>query len=411
MGPREEVIRRQFGQFYEKNSQNITYPSHLESREFGFLLFKEGYMVRHKSFRDYLALRDFIRMSSPSDVYYSTAYYQRPEDEMEKKGWIGADLCFDIDADHLETPCKQSHDSWKCVQCGTAGFGNPPDSCPACHAKRFEANNWFCKECLNASKLETLKLLAVLREDFGFQTSDLDVCFSGHRGFHVHVENRRVIGLDQSARKEIVDYVMGTGIDLKYYGFPQDEAVRGNIRTRFDPGEPGWRGRAAKYVLDLMANLKRENLKGQGFPENTINIILNHKDEIAKELIEKTDLRTYKRLNIRLWKKIVSLALRTRGIKIDTVVTVDIHRLIRLPYTLHRKTGFMVVVVPIDKLFDFDPFADAVAFREGTMKLHISAAQKFEVAGNEYGPYKDEKVELPMAAAMFLLCKGLAEPL
>ncbi|HJX23522.1 MAG TPA: DNA primase small subunit PriS [Candidatus Bathyarchaeia archaeon] len=411
MGKREEVIRRQFSQFYEKNNHKITYPSHLESREFGFLLFKEGYMVRHKSFRDYLALRDFIRATSPSDVYYSTAYYKRPEYEMEKKGWMGADLCFDIDADHLETPCKQSHDSWKCVQCGTAGFGNPPEICPACHAKRFEANNWFCKDCLKASKLETLRLLAVLREDFGFQTSDLDVCFSGHRGFHVHVEDKRVIGLDQSARKEIVDYVMGTGIDLKYYGFPQKEAIRGNIRTRFDSDEPGWRGRAARNVHDFLLNLKKEDLKRQGFTASMENVLLNNKEEIANELTEKAELKTYKGLNIRGWERIVYLALKTSGIEIDTVVTVDIHRLIRLPYTLHRKTGFMVVVVPIDRLFDFDPFADAIAFKEGTMKLHVSASQKFEVASYEYGPYKDEDVELPMASAMFLLCKGLAEPL
>jgi DNA primase small subunit len=367
-------------------------------------------MVRHKSFRDYLALRDFIQGTTPSDVYYSTAYYQRPEYEMEKKGWRGADLCFDIDADHLRTPCKQSHDSWKCVQCGTAGFGNPPESCPACYAKRFETNNWFCKDCLKASKQETLKLLAVLQEDFGFQTSDLDVCFSGHRGFHVHIEDKRVIGLDQSARKEIVDYVMSTGIDLKYYGFPRN-SESGNIKTRFDFNEPGWRGRAARNIHDFLLNLKEEDLKGQGFDVSMENVLLNNKEEIANVLAKKAKLKTYKGLNIRGWERIVYLALKTRGIEIDTVVTVDIHRLIRLPYTLHRKTGFMVVVIPVDELSDFDPFADAIAFKEGIMKLHVSASQKFEVAGYEYGPYKDEDVELPTASAMFLLCKGLAEPL
>jgi len=29
---------------------------------------------------------------------------------MENKGWIGADLIFDIDADHIETRCKTEHD-------------------------------------------------------------------------------------------------------------------------------------------------------------------------------------------------------------------------------------------------------------------------------------------------------------
>ena len=37
----------------------------------------------------------------------------------------------------------------------------------------------------------------------------MHVFFSGHRGYHVHIENEAVRSLDAMARKEIVDYVTG----------------------------------------------------------------------------------------------------------------------------------------------------------------------------------------------------------
>ena len=35
-------------------------------------------------------------------MYYSSAYYRRPEEKvMLEKQWMGAELIFDLDADHL----------------------------------------------------------------------------------------------------------------------------------------------------------------------------------------------------------------------------------------------------------------------------------------------------------------------
>jgi DNA primase small subunit len=40
------------------------------------------------------------------------------------------------------------------------------------------------------------------------------VFFSGHRGYHVQIENEVVKTLDAMARKEIVDYVSGLGLAI-----------------------------------------------------------------------------------------------------------------------------------------------------------------------------------------------------
>ena len=54
----------------------------------------------------------------------------------------------------------------------------------------------------------------MLENDFGFSSGELHVFFSGHRGYHVHVENEAVRSLDAMARKEIVDYVTGLGLTI-----------------------------------------------------------------------------------------------------------------------------------------------------------------------------------------------------
>src|SRR6058998_815974 len=80
----------------------------MEQREYGFLMFKEKFMVRHRGFKTAESLLTATRDLAPKHIYYSTAYYQQPTASMEEKGWLGADLVFDIDADHLETPARPS---------------------------------------------------------------------------------------------------------------------------------------------------------------------------------------------------------------------------------------------------------------------------------------------------------------
>ncbi|MFQ6077141.1 MAG: DNA primase small subunit domain-containing protein, partial [Candidatus Bathyarchaeia archaeon] len=184
----EEFIRQKFAEYYSEHSQSIQPPTSIDRREFGFILFKERIMVRHKGFKDVKEMRRFIESIVPSDAYYSAAYYGRPEEEMERKGWIGADLFFDIDADHLQTPCRTEHDYWICENCRNTGRGKRPARCPNCGGERLREEAWPCEKCLEAAKTEALKLVDFLLSDFGFQERDVDVYFSGHRGYHVHVE-------------------------------------------------------------------------------------------------------------------------------------------------------------------------------------------------------------------------------
>jgi DNA primase small subunit len=109
------------------------------------------------------------------------------------------------------------------------------------------------------------------------------------------------------------------------------------------------------------------------------------------------------------WKMLASRAAKKQASLIDTVVTTDIHRLIRLPQTLHGKTGLKSVQVPAEKLQSFDPLRDAVAFKEGTLQVFVNDAPLFRMEDEVFGPYSQELVEIPMAAAVYLLCKKAAK--
>jgi hypothetical protein len=76
---------------------------------------------------------------------------------------------------------------------------------------------------------------------------------------------------------------------------------------------------------------------------------------------------------------------------------------------LHGKTGLKKVEFPAEDLTKFDPFTEAVAFKEGKTKVSISCAPQFRLGEKTFGPYTDEKLELPTAAAVLLICKGRAE--
>jgi DNA primase small subunit len=404
------IVQEKFADYYRENSALIPLPSEFRRREFGFLMFKGGVMVRHKGFSEPTEIRRFMETITPSDIYYSSAYYEKPEETMERKGWLGADLIFDIDADHIPTQCKAQHDLWRCQACGATGVGAKPEKCPQCGWNKFEDETWPCKNCLEAAKSEALKLLDFLIRDFGFSNEEVEVCFSGQRGYHVHVESEVARSLDQLARKEITDYLLGVGLDLEMHGVYD----RGSARVHEVAGpavhDLGWRGRLARGVFEFITESNAEQFEAIGVRRETADKILSHREILIRLQGKMPPWRAFSRIGTEVWQGIVKHAIKKETVAIDTVVTTDIHRLIRMPETLHGKTGLKKTRIGADRLKDFDPLRDAVAFKSGTMTIHVNEAQQIRLGEQVYGPYRNETVRLPTAVAVFLLCKRVATP-
>ncbi len=399
------LVISKFSAYYKSRFFRVGSLDFIERREFGFLLFKDAVMLRHKAFRDSNALKSYLRQITPSDIYYSSAYYENPEKSMEEKGWLGADLVFDIDADHIPTPCGKVHDRWICSHCGFAGKGPSPKECPMCSKAKFDSKTWTCDDCLESTKEETIKLRDMLMNDFGFSSDEVKVYFSGHRGYHAQVESGSILSLGSMARKEIVDYVIGLGLKTKMHKLID----RGRIAVALDLRDLGWRGRIAEEIHEFLPKATPSELETMGLSQNAVNSLIRNQKTLLERWKNKKWI-SVKGVGPKNWEKVVQWVIDQKSAKIDTVVTTDIHRLIRLAGSLHGKTGFMKVEAPFSGFDDFDPLRRAVAFKEGQVIVDIVEAPEFRVGDAVYGPFKDNRhVELPTAAAVFLLCKGAAQ--
>ncbi len=361
-------------------------------------------MVRHQRFAGIRNLRSVLNQIVPSDVYHSCAYYQNPDLEMDKKGWLGADLVFDIDADHIPTSCNKIHDEFACVKCGFKGRGITPETCPVCEDTKFETKTWPCELCISSAREETAKLIDILSSDFGFSLDELHVFFSGHRGYHVHVEDETVRSLDALARKEIVDYVTGLGLAVLDKEVQKKRDKR--PAKKFSLHDFGWNKRLKIGMQNFLLNATRDDLKNIGLKSSAL---LKNKDAVVKRCIIEGRWESISGVSVQTWMRLAEYARECQSSRIDTVVTTDIHRLIRMNGTLHGKTGLKKIEFPAKKLQDFDPFCEAVAFKRGEVKVLVSEVPEFKLGGETLGPYKNETKELPIAAAVMLICKGRAK--
>jgi len=402
-----DFVYGKFSDFYSDTATVIPSPSSLAQRELGFLLFKERIMLRHKIFTRINDLKLFLSQAVPSDVYHSCAYYEDPAAEMDKKGWLGADLVFDIDADHIPTSCNKLHDEWTCKKCSLGDKGEPPKQCSKCGGQKFDTKTWVCEQCLDSAKEETAKLINILQNDFGFSNKEIHVFFSGHRGYHVHVETETIKSLDTMDRKEIVDYVTGLGLAISKR--ERKGRKRKNISQKFFLGDFAWNKRIKQGMSKFISATTVDDLRSIGLNSVISNLIFTKKELVLHKCIGEGLWESVPGINVGTWRKLSEYVKELESSKIDTVVTTDTHRLIRMNGTLHGKTGLKKVEFPLESLEYFDPFIEAVAFKEGAVKVFVSDAPEFRLAGNVFGPYKLKTVELPTAAAVLLICKGRAE--
>lgn len=226
-------------------------PSDYPMREFAFQTYENEVYVRHMAFQSAGALRDYLMNETPRQAYFSAALYRDPAAEnMEDKGWLGSELMFDIDSDHLPG-------------CGEGSTVVNGRKIPIVR-----------KECMMKAKEEVVKLVDVVTEDLGFSHSDIMVYFSGNRGFHVVVMTKdpEWRTLPSHLRKEIVDYVTGAGLD--------PEIVVPRIPRGARPLPPtreigGWRGRLARLGLTY------EDLLND--PQHVIEVAGVHVDEMVTQ--------------------------------------------------------------------------------------------------------------------------------
>lgn len=371
-----EFLRQRFGEYY--CGEHLISPPSAEQREWGFVFFDPDYpeirMRRHMGFPGRTELLEYLRTMAPAHAYYSVAYYTAPgAGTMDEKGWAGADLVFDLDADHIiRGPYEQM---------------------------------------LARVKQETEKLVAMLTGELGFDRQHLDVVFSGGRGYHVHIRDIAVRGFGSAERRELIDYVCGIGID------PQI------LLSVPSPSPRGWQQRYISALLEYLlwldglgeeeAVARLSSLEGVG--KTSAERFFRGRAELARKLERGSPGRLVDRTTVSILAALQGekdgefyQRLREKAALADEPVTTDIKRLIRMPTSLHGGSGLRVTRVPLRDLPDFDPLSDAVVFGTRPVAVDCSAPVSMTLLGDQHTLAKG-RATVPEALAVFLCCRGIGE--
>lgn len=374
----QEIVRGAFREYYFKQSSQIEMPQDIAHREFGYMHLAAG-MTRHLSFKSGGEVMAGLVREVPSDVYCSNAVYRFPTLPMNEKQWQGADLIFDIDGKDLDLPCVPSHTYRVCSSCKHV---SPPSekeyACPSCASKKAEHMSIPCSKCIDGSKKEAKRLIGFLIEDLGIDKSLIRMYFSGNNGFHFHIDDELYRPLDSPARSDLVGYLSGIGLMAESIGVRKSPGSDLAF-VKFPKGglDYGWRKKIAdRLKIDATSAIKLSNrIKEKGF-----SAFKSEVDSMAREA----------------------------GVRIDPQVTTDVHRVFRMPGTLNSKSGLAKKRCDIDQIDSFDPFQEACLLGDSKIKVHLKTPVKFSLKGESFRISK-ESAELPAFAAVYLICKGLAD--
>jgi DNA primase small subunit len=313
----------------------------------------------------------YIQNLIPQHTYYSTAYYEKPDaGTMADKGWCGADLIFDLDADHI--------------------VRGPYD------------------QMLARVKEETQKLLDMLTVEFGMDKKTIELVFSGGRGYHVHIRDLVFRGWGSAERRELIDYICGIGFD-----------PAAMLAGKVPPG-PSWHWRYRESLTDylrwLMA-LPPEDAMAHltaidGIGRDSATTFLRKCGDLVTD-IEKRPSAMIAR------NRVLSLILSqqegefkkrllSRAALADEPVTTDTKRLIRMPTSLHGGSGMRVQPLELRDLPGFDPLIDAVVFGTRDVKVNLNFNMNMPMLGSTY-ELKKGIITVPEAVAVFLCARGAAE--
>lgn len=363
-----------FHEYYTNNKLDI--PDMLFQREIGFIPFN-GSMIRHRKFNSSNDIQRFMHRNVPRHLYYSSAYYRFPDQHtMNEKEWLGAELIFDLDADHIEGAAKMTY-----------------------------------MEILDEVKKHTIKLLNILMDDFGFTDKNIRLYFSGGRGYHVHVENDNIYGMGSDARREIGDYIRIEGLNIEEIKLLDDSFFSYGILKKLN-----------KYIENFFSDID-ENYLHNIFGRNAGNY-MNHINKfftgmkikdfmssyagnkfkiVVKQnaINEKTEI-DYDRI---ILTKLLEDFKKAELAEIDEPVTTDIHRLIRFPLSLHGKTGLMVKPININNLENFTPLNEAIPeiFKNRTAKIELTAKQFSITMNGENFKLSSGPNDVPLYAGIFIV--------
>lgn len=361
-------LKQKFSEYYSKNFIEL---SNIENREFGFGVFKRKIANRNIAFRDANEMNSFLRNNKPLFFSYSNAYYKFPEKKpMENKILFGADLIYEFDADELGLEVEE-----------------------------IDGKQWFEKKHLDEAKKQIFRLIDFLEKDFGFDSKEFSINFSGKAGYHLHIRSELIKNLNKQSRIELVDYLTGSGIYFEKLGYDFEKGVVAKTKS-------GWVERINSTVKEVLTLSPKELSIITGVQQKKISALLEKKEEVIDGINRGVLYKLEGKKSSEFWKKVFQNAVDKQLSPIDRQTSIDLHKIIRVPNTLHGDTGLLAKTIELENLEEFDPFVDSIVFDNTPQRVFIKKAPKFTLKGISFGPFENEEIEVPLFAAIYLIGKG-----
>lgn len=289
--------------------------SNFPNREFGFVN-HNGRFYRNLSFENPKALKDFLIDRAPLHAYVG-AVYDNPasrDNPIHSLEWKGHELVFDIDLDEYDAVRK--------------------------HVCDCQGADQVCTRCWQLVNLAISIIDETLRFDFGIKK--IIWLFSGRRGVHGWAIDEIGYTLNQEQRMSIINYL------TVIHG--EDEKARVQDRNKFPPD---FRKRIEHNVFDyFLKHARHKDLLSIGINSSRASNIRGQlKQQEGK--IDDTLRRSFNKDLARINK--YDEILRRWVPRIDHKVSIDLRRLLRMPSSIHGKTGKIARVMDPAEIFRFNP--------------------------------------------------------
>ena len=317
-GTKREALKDYYTSVFDVNNlKKVIDFKTFSTREFGFVSLN-GKFFRNYSFEEPRALQDFMIDRCPTDAYIGAVYDEPPsrENPIHKLEWIGHELVFDIDLN--------DYDAVRKYVCDCTGAGQ------------------VCIRCWQLINVSIIMIDETLRQDFGM--NDIVWLFSGRRGVHAWVRDRVGFNLDRDQRQSIIDYLSVVRGD--------DETARVQDRTKLSYD---FRKRIESTVYEYyLKDVRRKDLIELGLSGSAASSIIKQ----LKHQEGRVDKNLARDFNYRLNKaNKYEEIIRRWAPRIDHKVSIDLRRLLRMPTSIHGKTGCVARILDPDPnvIFNFDP--------------------------------------------------------
>jgi DNA primase small subunit len=302
-------------QFNVKDLEKVIEISSFSTREFGFISLS-GKFFRNISFESPSALQDFLIDRCPTDAYLGAVYDDPPtrKSPIHKLEWRGHELVFDIDLNDYDVVRKF-----------------------VCDCKGADQ---VCIRCWQLINVAISIIDESLRRDFGME--EIVWVFSGRRGVHGWVQDKMGFKLERDQRQAIIDYLS------VIKGEDETARIQDRKQMKFE-----FRKRVETTVFDYyLKNVRRKDLIELGFSSgkatSTMKQLEHQEGRVDENLARNFNLQLAR---VNKYDEI----LRRWVPRIDHKVSIDLRRLLRMPSSIHGKTGKIARILDLNTIFEVNP--------------------------------------------------------